>query len=253
MFFDGMKRAAEGMIALSRLQDIITNNLANVSTAGYQADTMIVASFGDLFEKEMHKAELMGGFEPARVDDTPELYMRSVTRFQQGTLKQTDHPFDLALQGKGFFVIETPRGTMYTRNGAFTVDAQGRLMTKDGGYVMGQKGPIVINGKDFEVKEDGTVVVDGKVVDKLLIVDFDNYSRLEKVGTSYFKAPIDLEPKPAEAKVRQGYLEMANVNPIKEMVNMLTVLRSYEMSQKVIQSEDQMLKKYIEQVARVRM
>ncbi len=250
MFFKGMKSAAEGLVALTRLQDVITNNLANASTAGYQADTMIIASFGDIFKREAQKAELMGGFEPTNVDDNPNLYMRTVTRFQQGTLKQTDHPYDLALQGRGFFVVETKDGTMYTRNGAFTVDAEGKLRTKDGGYVMGQNGPIVINSPDFEVREDGSVVVNGEVVDKLLIVDFDTYTRLEKVGNSYFRAPLDMEPRPAEAKVRQGYIEMSNVNPIKEMVNMLTVLRSYEMGQKVIQSEDDMLKKYIEQVSK---
>ena len=252
MFFKGMKSAAEGLVSLSRMQDVITNNLANANTAGYQSDSLVIASFGDIFKKEAQKAELMGGFETANVDDNPTLYMRTVTRFQQGTLKETDHPYDLALQGKGFFVVETPHGTMYTRNGAFTVDAEGKLRTKDGGYVMGQNGPIKITSPNFEIREDGSVWVDGKMVDKLLIVDFDSYSRLEKVGSSYFRAPLDMEPKPAEAKVRQGYLEMSNVNPIKEMVNMLTVLRSYEMGQKVIQSEDDMLKKYIEQVARAK-
>lgn len=254
MLYEGMQRAVESMSYLVKMQEIMTNNLANASTTGYKQDVTVVGNFGDLLKKNMNSIELTSLDNSAQVvvNDNPTLAIKQKTSFAKGNLARTDIEFDLALDGNGFFTVSTPLGIRYTRNGSFTVDGEGLLKTKDGAIVLGQNGPIKIQGKKFEVKEDGTVMVDNKVVDRLAIVDFQDYGSLIKEGATYFKLSRDTQLIPANTRVLQGFLETSNVNPIKEMVNMVNVLRSFEMSQKVLQSQDEQMKKHIEQVSRMR-
>jgi flagellar basal-body rod protein FlgG len=254
MFYEGMQKAVESMSYLVKMQEVITNNLANASTSGYKQDTTVVANFGDLLKENVNKIELTGMDNSAEVvvSENPSLLVKQKTSFAKGNIAKTDIDFDFALDGNGFFVVDTPQGVRYTRNGSFTVDADGILRTKDGGIVLGENGPIKITGKKFEVKEDGSIYVDEKKIDKLQLVDFNDYGALVKEGASYFKLSRDVQRLPANTRVLQGYLETSNVNAIKEMVNMVNILRSFEMSQKVLQSQDEALKKHIEQISRMR-
>lgn len=254
MLYEGMQRAVESMSYLVKVQEIVTNNLANASTTGYKQDVTVVANFGELLKKNMNAIELTGMDNSAQVvvNDNPTLAIKQKTNFAKGNLARTDMEFDFALDGNGFFAVSTPNGVRYTRNGSFTVDAEGILKTKDGAIVLGQNGPIKIKGNKFEVKEDGTILVNNQVVDKLAIVDFQDYGALVKEGATYFKLSRDTQQIPANTRVLQGFLETSNVNPIKEMVNMVNILRSFEMSQKVLQSQDEQMKKHIEQVSRMR-
>ncbi|MCS6955833.1 MAG: flagellar hook-basal body protein [Candidatus Calescibacterium sp.] len=254
MLYEGMQRAVESMSYLVKVQEIMTNNLANASTTGYRQDVTVVGNFGDLLQKNMKSIELTGMDNSAEVvvNDNPTLAIKQKTSFAKGNLARTDIEFDFALDGNGFFVVSTPNGVRYTRNGSFTVDSEGVLKTKDGAVVLGQKGPIKIQGAKFEVKEDGSVFVNNQVVDKLMVVDFQDYGALVKEGATYFKLSRDVQPVEPNTRVLQGFLETSNVNPIKEMVNMVNVLRSFEMSQKVLQSQDEQMKKHIEQVSRMR-
>jgi flagellar basal-body rod protein FlgF len=244
MFYKGMEEAMQGMIAMRAMQDTISNDLANANTPGFQEDELMVADFGNMYSAALNGQAVAAGYMPAGggLDGNIHLLMKSVTKFQQGRLKATHQPFDLALQGKGFFTIQGRDGVRFTRDGSFTLNGEGYLVTADGGLVLGEHGPIKIKGNTFKVKEDGSIFVNGKKVDTLRITWVDEKD-LSKVGESDFKAANPLEwPVATRTKVMQGYLEMSNVNPVKEMVEMLQVMRAYEASTNLLQTEDNMAK-----------
>ncbi|MCL4513468.1 MAG: flagellar hook-basal body protein [Candidatus Eremiobacteraeota bacterium] len=249
-YYKGFEEATQGMIAMKAMQNILSNNLANANTPGFNQDDLQISSFSDAYATAMaHGGEgVQAGFVPVggQLSGRVHLLMKSVTQFSQGQLKHTRQPFDLALDGKGFFTIETPNGTQYTRDGSFTINGQGFLATQDGGLVMGQHGPIQIKGGSFKVNQDGTVLVSGKPVDKLKITWVDEKD-LQQVGTNGFKTINPMAwPSEKKPKVMQGYLEMSNVNAIKDMVSMLSVLRTYEADSKMLHGEDNMAKQVIQ-------
>jgi flagellar basal-body rod protein FlgG len=196
------------------------------------------------------------------------------TRFTQGAFKQTQNDFDLALEGGGFFSVETEDGERYTRNGSFLIDRDGFLVTKDGFQVLGENGPIQIKKNNFIVDEDGNIFENAEysedplrlvsmeenewnqtvLLDRLKIVDFPKLRYIKKIGESLYtetdyseKAFIIENDRP---KVRQGFLEASNVNPVIEMVNLIEVHRTYEANQKMIQAHDAMLSKAVNEVGR---
>jgi flagellar basal-body rod protein FlgF len=253
MIYKGMEEAMQGMIAMRAMQDVIANNLANANTPGYQQDTLMVSDFGSLYEAMANGQGMPVGYAPAGGGLTGDVHflMKNVTQFHQGQLKQTEQPFDLAIYGKGFFTLLTREGIHYTRNGQFHLDGEGYLVSAEGGKVLGEKGPIQIKGSRFEVKPDGTVWVDSKKVDRLKITWVDE-KQLTKVGSTDFTTTNPMAwPEVDRPKIMQGYLEMSNVNAVKEMVNLLTVMRAFEASQKMLQTEDQMARQ-ANQIGQVR-
>jgi len=177
------------------------------------------------------------------------------TDFTQGQLQPTGNPLDLALEGKGFMCIETAGGERYTRNGEFTRNSEGYLVTKEGNMVLGEKGAIQINGETSSINEKGEVLVDGALIDKLKLVDFKDYELLRKEGDGLIKIAdeIDVQENLTETKsiLRQGYIEGSNVNSVREMVDMLTMLRSFEGNQKVLKAYDEMLGKSVNELGRI--
>jgi len=252
---DGMKMAAQGMIASLEQQNIISNNLANVGTAGFRKDKFAVSSFSEVLNKELANVNptQSEGFLQAGggVDTVGMLFHSSSTSFAQGSLKQTGNSFDLALDdnGKGFFAVQTADGIRYTRNGSFRLSTTGHLITADGSFLLGHNGPIQVKGSSFEVSEEGTVSVDGKETDRILVTTFDDKGSMKKEGDSNFIAQGGKVEN--NARILQGYQEMANVNAIKEMVDMMTVMRTYEANQKVLKTQDDMMAKTVTQVGRV--
>jgi flagellar basal-body rod protein FlgG len=157
------------------------------------------------------------------------------------------------LQGKGFFSVETPNGERYTRSGEFTLDSEGFITTKEGYKVQGQNGPIQVDGENIIINEDGQVFSDGIEIDALKLVDFNDYALLKKEGDALY---IDLSGdagniKESEGLVLQGSFEASNVNSVKMMVEMITMLRSYEANQKVIKTHDELLGKSVNEIGRV--
>lgn len=175
------------------------------------------------------------------------------TNFEQGQLYPTGNSLDVALRGKGFFCIETPEGERYTRNGEFTKDSQGYLVTGEGYRVLGENGYITVEGKEITIDDKGEVFKDSESIGKLKIVDFDDYKLLRKEGSGLTKVEENsgMQPQIVSANVQQGFLEGSNVNSVKEMVEMLTVLRSYEANQKIIKMHDELLGKSVNEIARV--
>lgn len=258
----GLYIAASSAISESKRIDVISNNIANVNTSGYKKDTMISETFPEILMKRIGTSNVkdiipsapagtrigaIGKFSyGVRVDEV-------FTNFEQGSLTNSGNSLDLALKGNGFFTIETPEGERYTRSGEFTLDAEGFITTKEGYRVLGQNGPIQVSGKEVIIDENGTIFSDGAEIDTLKLADFNDYTLLKKVGDAlYIDASGDGgNSKEAEGLIQQGFVEGSNVNSVKSMVEMITMLRSYEANQKVIRTHDEMLQKAANEVGRV--
>jgi flagellar basal-body rod protein FlgG len=258
----GLYIAASSAISENKRIDVIANNIANVNTSGFKKDTMITESFPDVLMKRMGStdykdivakapiASKMGVIgkmnHGVRVDEV-------FTNFEQGSISSSGNPLDLAFQGKGFFTVETPVGERYTRSGEFTLDSEGYITTKEGYRVQGQNGSIQVDGKNISINENGQIFSDGNEIDTLKLVDFNDYMLLKKEGDAlYLDASGDAgNMKESEGLIQQGFLEASNVNSVKQMVEMITMLRSYEANQKVIKTHDELLGKSVNEIARV--
>ena len=245
---------SSGMNAQQNRLDAISNNLANVDTAGYKRDISVSKSFSELL---LRRTEADGVYKTSldSVDAAPVIGKlglgvetnENFTSFEQGSFRATDSGTDFALSGEGFFSVETPAGERYTRNGNFLLGKEGILVTKDGYPLMGENGYIRVEDDKFNVNEDGMIYSkDGDFIDRIKVVRFDNERYLKKMGNSLWSAnDISGEAYIAEGgerpKMMQGYMETSNVNVVEEMVKMIEVNRAYEANQKTIQSEDSMM------------
>jgi flagellar basal-body rod protein FlgG len=173
--------------------------------------------------------------------------MTSHTDFSPAPLQQTGSPLDLAIDGDGFFSIQTDQGVRYTRSGAFTISPEGFLATADGEAVLGDGGEIVIDGTDVNVDEAGNVVVDGVPVGKLRIVRISENGALRKIGDSLFELDEmrGTEEVLDHGGIQQGFLEGSNVNAVKVMTELIEVQRGYESYQKMIQTMGEMASRVI--------
>lgn len=176
------------------------------------------------------------------------------TNFSQGALEETGNNMDLALEGKGFFKVLTPKGEMYTRNGNFTLNNNGEIVTSEGYYLVGQYGSILTEGNDFSISEHGDIIINNEIVDRIEIVDITNLSVMKKYGESLFQITegATIETSSFEGKVLQGFVESSNVNPIKEMVEMINGFRSYESNQKIVKAYDDILQRAVNDIGTLR-
>ena len=245
---------SSGMNAQQSRLDTISNNLANVDTAGFKRDTTISKSFPELLlrrtEADGVQRNPFGSYDVAPVIGKLGLGVETnenFTEFEQGSIRITDTSTDFALYGEGFFAVQTPNGERYTRNGNFHLGKEGILETKDGFPVLGEKGLIRLEDDTFQVNEDGIILTkEGDVVDRMKVVRFDNERYLKKMGGSmWYSTNVSGDAHIAEGserpKIFQGMMETSNVNVVNEMVKMIEVNRAYEASQKTIQSEDSMM------------
>ncbi len=178
---------------------------------------------------------------------------RLETDFTQGTLQATSNQLDFAFKGQGFFTVETPDGIRYTRDGSFKINAEKALVTAEGYPVIGTEGPIVIDGTVVAANESGEILVDGELVNKFKIAAFENSRDLRKTGEGLYTFAEKTEPVDAEFEgtVVQGHLENANVDPVKEMVEMMTLFRGYESSQRMVRAYDESIGKAVNEVGKV--
>lgn len=241
--------ALSRQLTLRRELDITANNMANMNTTGFK------------FEQLLVNPELGA---PAYNDPirTPAnfAYDQGVGRdFRQGTFQQTGASLDFAIDGEGaFFAVQTADGEAYTRDGAFTVNAEGLLMTQDGKPVLGDGGPITIDPKKGapSVSEDGIISQDyqgqSERVGKLNIVRIANMSDLSKNGDSTYSLISNAAPVPAtDARVRQGFLEASNVNPLVEVTKLISINRAYTSLAGIIQAQHELNKSAVERLGRV--
>ena len=251
----GWYTGASGMNAQQNRLDAISNNLANVDTAGYKRDITVSKSFPELL---LRRSNLDGVYETpfGSAEAAPVIGKlglgietnENYTDFAQGSFRQTDQNTDVAFGGKGFFSVQTPLGERYTRDGNFIIGKEGILETKEGYPVLGEKGFIRVENDKFTVNEDGVISSqeDSEIIDRFKVVRFDNERYLKKMGNNLYSAnDISGSAHIAEGSERpkflQGYMETSNVNVVNEMVQMIEVNRAYEANQKTITSEDSMM------------
>ena len=229
----GVDRLAADMTARITRQDMLAENLANASTPGFKTQR--------LFMTLLRESVRSGG--KVTNDKAYGIY----TDFSQGPVDVTSRPLDFAIQGEGFFAIETGTGEKYTRAGNFTLDGEGTLTTNKGDVVVGSSGPITIESEDFMVSAEGKVIVGGAEVGAIKIVTFENPRGLVRRGNYYDSGgQAASESEMIDTQVLQGALERANVNPIDEMVNMIAVHRGFETAQTSIKMQDESARKLIE-------
>lgn len=251
----GLYTAAMGMNVQAKRLDIISNDLANTDTTGYKKDVAVVSSFKEEYLKRLNDTQ---HFTPnngtvgkivfgAKVD---EVY----TDFTQGSVISTGLETDMALQGEGFFTVQTPEGTAYTRDGNFSISQSGDLVTKEGYAVMGQAGAVNLgtdyftSGEKITVQGNGSIYAGSKYIDTLNLVNFEDTASLSKMGDNLYLATGQVSE--FNGSVLQAFLEKANVNTVEAMVDLITVARAYEANQKMVQTQDSILGKAVNELGR---
>jgi flagellar basal-body rod protein FlgG len=231
MSYNVLDIAGAAAVKLNQL-DLVSNNIANVITPGYKTEHM-KASVGDNVS------------DPTN-DQTPQVSASVYVDFSQGALEKTGNNLDVAIQGEGFFEIQTPAGLAYTRAGNFTINQAGVLVDKSGNPVMGEGGMITISGDNTEtgvrIAPSGMVKVYGAEVDgveagTLKVVAFADSTKLKRSANGLFVDPGQAGLKTLEDKnIQSGYLELSNASAVKEMIQMIDIQRSFELYQKAIQT-----------------
>lgn len=225
---DILNIAETGMRNSLRQLDAISNNVANINTQGYKREVYLNRGF----QSYMPAPSMQNNSNPDEVSRTTRDYSPAPLKFTGSTL-------NVAIEGEGYFQLQTPQGILLTRNGQFKIDDHGQLVSAQGW-------PVVLNGNmtfdttDFKILGDGTVVMSGKNQSQLDIVSADTKS-LEMIGPGLFKSQTATAPVTKPSYIRQGYLEASNVNTLNEMVNMMTVTRHVESSQQLIRAYDEVI------------
>ena len=225
----GLYSTYSGLRANADMLEVLSNNLANLNTTGYKADE----SFFRLYNRavtESQRAPLDRAINDSAV------VQGSYTSFVAGPVTTTGRDLDVALEGVGFFVVETPAGTRYTRNGNFHVSSDRHLVTSEGYPVLGRRKPIELPIGKVDISQSGEIHVNGAPVDALKIVAFDDNRALQKVGNSLFQLGQSgvSEKETKDVAVRQGSLEQSNVNPVQQMIMIINMMRQFEGLQKAM-------------------
>lgn len=231
---------------LSKKLDTIAQNIANMNTTGYQRE-------GVVFSEYIQPLDTNGATTTTLKQDSLSLATARARYVDttQGNAIETGNTLDFALQGDGFFMIETPQGDRLTRNGHFAQNEAGELVTADGLRLLDiGGGPVFIppQAEQTSVGTDGTVSADGAVIGRIGVFIADP-TTLTREGAELYKSTV--APQPIEdTKVMQGYVESANVRPIEEMSDMITVQRAYEAGMNILQSEHERTQKVVQTLGR---
>lgn len=249
----GLYAAASAMLAGVTQQQNLAHNAANLDTPGFKQTLSTLAEFMRTSVVYPPKADLTGssqnylgniglGVETSPLD----------TDFSEGPMNSTGNPYDVAINGAGFFRIKTPQGERLTRDGRFLRDATGQLVTLEGNQVLGKNGqPIKIPDGVYGVSNDGSLSADGKVFGQLGLVAFkDPATELDRDENNLFVAKGSPSSQTL-GQVEQGFLESSNVNSAQLMTQMISVARSYEAAQKMVQTQDDLLGKTIASLGKV--
>ena len=203
--------------------DVVTHNIANTNTPGFKAERF-------RFLKET------AGDAANETNDV--LKQIKTVDYAQGVMQHTGNVLDLAIKGEGFFTVQGKEGISYTRDGRFTLNRDKELVNLAGDYVLGQKGKINLAGNTVQINEQGSIRGDNNEIDVLKIVAFNELSALVKNNHGNYDNPEDRAGAKEDDAVwvQSGFLELSNVQPIREMVEMITIQRTFESYQKVIQT-----------------
>lgn len=246
----GLYSAAGGMLSLEARQEAIANNIANAATPGYKRHQPVQLGFYEVFTgKAMQPSHYHNQAAPGGgvklVECFPDL--------RDGIMQVTDNPMNIALQGPGFVVLETPTGEHYSRGGNFSINERGEL-TDDAGFTVqsAEGAPLVVNGGVVNIAEDGAVNVNGEPRGHIRLVEFEDPRRLTRDGDSHYSAGDAVartRTEAAKTTVSQGKLEMSNVQLPTEMVQLMMGARAYEANQRMMATVEATLGRLIDQVA----
>lgn len=229
----GIFISASGMVPQVRKQDLLANNLANVSTTGFKKDTS--------FTQELDRAEQRRQIK--RSDWETNLDSKIYVNFAPGVFDRTDNPLDLAIEGDGFFVLQSSDGQKFlTRSGAFEVDKVGFISAPGGFQLIAQGGPVLVGSGKLIVSKSGDVELNGTIVDRIIPMTVNDVTQLQRSGGAMFILPEGAELIPGlRADILQGYVERGNVDMVTEMVDMIIAYRTFEANAKALQAQDESL------------
>lgn len=234
-----MYKALSGALVQMRRLETVTQDLANVNTAGYKGERLV---FREVLEAPPKTHARIGG---------QTVVTEQRTDFSNGNLRSTGNPFDLALMGDGFFSVQTPLGVRYTRQGAFSLSVNNTIVAPSGEPLLGEAGPLRVDGKKVDITASGVVLVDGEEIGRLKIVRAEDPRRLVREGAAFFRTE-DVNLQSAEdTQVVQGSLEEANVNPIEAMVSLIDIQRQFEAYERAIRTMDSVTEKVVNETGRL--
>ncbi len=228
----GLYAACAGLMARTEQLDTVASNLANSSSAGFRGQKNV---FGTVLAQASHH----GRFS-ALNQATNSYGVLSGTALDQtqGTLTTTGNSLDVALEGPGYFKVQTANGVAYTRNGSFRLSSSGQLSTASGDAVLGVNGPLSLPNGAATISADGTISSSGAIVGKLKVVNFPPETVPVSQGDAYYAAPVDQEQPVPTTAVRQGSLESSNVSPVSGVVELINAQRAAETMRRVLSMLD---------------
>lgn len=248
--FQGFYNLTSGILTQTRNQNVISNNMTNVSTPGFKNDRYLPTTFQ---EELMYRS---GNIDKDNKTEIGTMAMirashETVTDFEEGGMEPTGEIFDVALRDNGFFMVQTQNGIGYTRDGSFILDDQGYLSLPSVGRVIGRNGQIQIGTDKITIDSSGTIrSEDGRTTyGQIAVVDFNNYDNLVKGGDGVFYT--NEQAVASDTKMLWKYLERSNVNAVQEMVNMMSSQRALQSASQVLKMYDQIMGKSVTELGKV--
>lgn len=255
----GLYTAYTGMINEQNRMDVLSNNMANVTTVGYKKEGATSQSFDEVLDLKIKDSTADYNLATREGYNSRGVKIgENYVDWSQGGFRITGNTYDLALGGNGFFAVEFTNksgetSTKYSRAGEFQLNSAGNIVTHEGDYLLDTAGRhITVDPlKETTIDRQGRVMQDGRTIATIQVQDFENYDYLKKYGETYYEPIEGARFKNADGQIYSGYLEASNVSTVTEMVNLITISRQYESNQKVIQTIDSTLEKAVNQVGRV--
>ncbi len=235
-----MYTAISGQTAVFKQMEVIANNLANATTAGFKAERII-------FEKVLTDERLLHYSPNAEISDPNGLPVEEYVQIQAsytdlsvGPVENTGNPLDVAIRNEGFFVLNTPSGLRYTRSGQFALDSQNRLVSSEGHAVQGLSGDITLGAGKVEISSDGSISLNGEFIDRLRLAKIDSPFLIRESAQKFDLPPEGSATDLSTVEVQSRAIEGSNVNTVKELTDMIFASRIFEALQKAQQASSSM-------------
>ena len=240
------------MLLQRRMMENITHNITNADTTGYKKEYVVSHSFDEVLIRRFNDTHVLGHTWIAGPLNLGTQIDQIYINFDEGALEGTERSTDMALIGDAFFVVMTPDGERYTRCGAFYIDDAGYLVDGEGNFLLGQNGPIYVGGLNFRVNELGDVILGDQFTDTIRVASFEDNGQLRKQGSNLYYSLEEPLAAPNQHRILQGVLETSNVDIAREMVDMITVFRTYETNQRMLTMLDETVGKAVNEIGRLR-
>jgi flagellar basal-body rod protein FlgG len=255
----GLYTAYTGMINEQNRMDVLSNNMANVTTVGFKKEGTTSQSFDQVLDLKIKDSTIDYNLATREGYTTRGVKIgENYVDWSQGSFRITGNTYDLALGGSGFFAVEFTNkagetSTKYTRAGEFQLDNEGYIVTHEGDYLLDANGKhIKVDPlKETSIDRQGRIMQDGHTIATIQIADFKDYDYLKRYGETYYEPIEGAEFTNADGQIYSGYLEASNVSSVQEMVNLITISRQYESNQKIIQTIDNTLETAVTRVGKV--